>query len=67
MSEYQYYDFRAIDRPLSADQMKQLRGISSRAEITPVSFISERESNCLAGKPYRTSFCGYRVAAADPL
>lgn len=40
MSEYQYYDFRAIDRPLSAGQMKELRRISSRAEITPVSFIN---------------------------
>jgi hypothetical protein len=40
MSEYQFYEFRVIDKPLSADQMKQLRGISSRAEITPVSFIN---------------------------
>ena len=42
MSEYQYYAFQAIDRPLSAHEMKRLRGISSRAEITPVSFINER-------------------------
>lgn len=40
MSEYQYYDFRAIDKPLSDSEMKELRRISSRAEITPVSFIN---------------------------
>jgi hypothetical protein len=51
MSEYQYYDFRAIDRPLSADQMKQLRGISSRAEITPVSFINQYNWGDLQANP----------------
>jgi hypothetical protein len=35
MSEYQYYEFQAIDRPLSREQMAELRAISSRAEITP--------------------------------
>ncbi|MGB3225628.1 MAG: hypothetical protein WBB23_22760 [Desulforhopalus sp.] len=41
MSEYQYYNFRAIDNPLSPEQMEHLRNISSRAEITPVSFVNE--------------------------
>ena len=51
MSEYQYYDFRAIDNPLTDDQMKQLRGISSRAEITPVSFINEYNYGDLKAQP----------------
>jgi hypothetical protein len=34
MSEYQYYDFRAIDKPLDQDEMDDLRSVSSRAEIT---------------------------------
>ena len=35
VSEYQYFEFRAIDRPLSADDMASLRSLSSRAEISP--------------------------------
>ncbi len=40
MSEYQYYHFQAIDQPLSRQQMQELRAISTRAEITPTSFIN---------------------------
>ena len=39
MSEYQYYEFQAIDRPLSANEMSELRSYSSRARITPTSFV----------------------------
>ena len=38
MSEYQYYEFYAQDRPLSARQMEEVDSISSRAEVTPTSF-----------------------------
>ena len=38
MSEYQYYEFQAIDRPLSDEQMRELRSFSSRARITATSF-----------------------------
>lgn len=41
MSEYQYYEFQAIDRPLSDKEMKALRAVSTRAEITQRSFINE--------------------------
>jgi hypothetical protein len=40
MSEYQFYHFQALDRPLSAKQMQELRDISTRADITPSSFIN---------------------------
>lgn len=30
MSEYQYYEFQAIDRPLTEREMRELRAISSR-------------------------------------
>jgi len=39
MSEYQYYEFQAVDRPLSAKEMSELRSYSSRARITPTSFV----------------------------
>src|SRR5687767_6698097 len=41
MSEYQYYEFRAVDAPLTAKQMRELRAISTRAEITPTRFTNE--------------------------
>jgi hypothetical protein len=40
MSEYQYYEFQAIDRPLSKEQMAELRAISTRAEITSTRFTN---------------------------
>lgn len=33
MSEYQYYEFRAIDQPLSPDEVAEIAEISSRADI----------------------------------
>jgi len=41
MSEYQYYEFQAIDRPLTAREMGELRSYSSRARITATSFVNE--------------------------
>jgi hypothetical protein len=38
MSEYQYYEFQTVDRPLTEQEMKALRALSSRAEITRTSF-----------------------------
>jgi hypothetical protein len=40
MSEYQYYEFQAVDRALSKEEMRSLRAISSRATITPNSFVN---------------------------
>ncbi len=51
MSEYQYYEFLAIDRPLTAEEMADLRAISSRAHITPVSFTNEYQWGDLKGRP----------------
>jgi hypothetical protein len=34
MSEYQYYEFQAIDRPLTFKEMNTLRSYSTRARIT---------------------------------
>jgi hypothetical protein len=41
MSEYQYYEFLAIDRPLTSEEVSALRALSTRAHITPVSFTNE--------------------------
>ncbi len=41
MSEYQYYEFQAIDRPLTDKDMGELRSYSTRARITPTSFVND--------------------------
>jgi hypothetical protein len=41
MSEYQYYEFQAIDRPLTEKEMRELRSYSTRARITPTSFVND--------------------------
>jgi hypothetical protein len=40
MSEYQYYEFQALDRPLTQREMAELRRYSSRATITPSRFVN---------------------------
>lgn len=51
MSEYQYYEFRAVDRPLDDRQMRELRVVSSRAVITPTSFTNEYNWGDFKGSP----------------
>ena len=41
MSEYQYCEFRAIDRPLTVKEVAELRSYSSRARITTTSFTND--------------------------
>jgi hypothetical protein len=41
MSEYHYYEFQAIDRPLTRPEMAELRKYSTRARITPTSFVND--------------------------
>jgi hypothetical protein len=41
MSEYQYYEFQTADRRLSEKEMLELRAYSTRARITPTSFVNE--------------------------
>ena len=51
MSEYQYYEFIAIDEPLTPKQMAELRSRSSRASITSTSFVNEYHWGNLKGDP----------------
>src|SRR5260370_41782943 len=41
MSEYQYYEFQAIDKPLTGKEMGELRSYSTRARITSTSFVND--------------------------
>lgn len=51
MSEYQYYEFQAIDRPLDHAAQDALRSISSRARITATTFTNHCEWGDLKGDP----------------
>jgi hypothetical protein len=51
MSEYQYYEFQAIDRPLTAGEMKELRAMLSRASITPTRFRNVYHYGDFRGEP----------------
>lgn len=51
MSEYQYYEFLAIDRPLTSEEISALRALSTRAHITPVSFTNHYEWGDFKGNP----------------
>lgn len=51
MSEYQYYEFQAVDRPLTEKQMGELRQYSSRAEITPHRFVNVYNYGNFGGDP----------------
>lgn len=43
MSEYQYYEFQALDRPLTDAEMRLMRGVSTRATITATRFVNHYE------------------------
>lgn len=51
MSEYQYYEFQAVDRPLSREEMAKLRTLSTRAQISPNRFVNEYQWGDFKGKP----------------
>lgn len=53
MSEYQCYEFFALDRPLTTKEMGELRTLSTRAEISPSRFWNEYQWGDLKADPAR--------------
>ena len=53
MSEYQYYEFQTIDRPLSDEDRQELRALSTRARVTATSFTNSYEWGDFKGDPAR--------------
>ncbi len=51
MSEYQYYEFLAIDHQLDERQRAELRALSTRARITATSFVNEYHWDDFRGNP----------------
>jgi hypothetical protein len=52
VSEYQYYEFLAIDRPLDAAEQAEVRSLSTRARITATSFVNEYHWGSFRGNPH---------------
>jgi hypothetical protein len=51
MSEYQYYEFLAVDRPLTVSELAEVRELSTRARITATSFTNEYHWGDFRGDP----------------
>jgi len=51
MGEYQYYEFLAVDRPLTAAAQAEVRQLSTRARITATSFTNEYHWGDFKGSP----------------
>ncbi len=51
MSEYQFYEFLAVDRPLDSRQLGEVRSSSTRANITPTSFVNVYHWGNFRGSP----------------
>ena len=51
MSEYQYYEFQAIDRPLGEADRAELQALSSRARVTSTSFTNTYNYGDFRGDP----------------
>jgi hypothetical protein len=76
VSEYQYYEFVAIDRPLTRNEIAELRSRSSRATISATSFVNEYHWGDLKGNPadwmrryfdafvYTANWCSCRLVEA---
>ena len=51
MSEYQYYEFQAIDRPLTAEEMAEVGRLSSRTHPTPTRAVFTYSYSDFRGNP----------------
>ena len=51
MSEYQYYEFLALDRPLTDAEYGHVRALSTRAQISRTRFVNEYEWGDFKGDP----------------
>jgi len=53
MSEFQYYEFLALDQALTDEQRDELRSLSTRAEITATRFVNEYHWGDFKGDPQK--------------
>jgi hypothetical protein len=63
VSEYQYYEFAAIDRPLTAREQSELRSLSTRAEQREQDRIRQEQSASAAGQRHLDTLAVDQMAA----
>jgi hypothetical protein len=51
LSEYQYYEFMAVDEPLTDAALRHLRSLSSRARISRFGFVNHYDYGNFKGDP----------------
>jgi hypothetical protein len=51
MSEYQYFEFQSIDRPLTSDQQAAMRRISHQVNLTPVRAVFSYTAGSFNAEP----------------
>ncbi len=51
VTEYQYYEFQAVDRPLDAAEQAELGALSTRARITATGFVNHYDWGNFKGDP----------------
>ncbi|MFF7730826.1 hypothetical protein [Streptomyces sp. NPDC008001] len=51
MSEFQFYQFVATERPLRHDQLAEVRKLTTRARLTPTSFVNTYQFGDFKGSP----------------
>jgi hypothetical protein len=68
MSEYQHYEFMALDRALTQHDMRELRKYSTRATITATRFVNHYEwgdfkGNVFCGPKWTCCWCAQPIAS----
>jgi hypothetical protein len=53
VSEYQYYEFLAVDRPLDAAELAAVRSLSTRARVTTTRFTNDYSFGSFGVEPRR--------------
>ena len=51
MSEYQYYEFQTVDRPLTAKEQAEIKKLSSRVQLTPTRAVFLYNYGDFQGQP----------------
>ncbi|MEU9891248.1 hypothetical protein [Sphaerisporangium sp. NPDC051011] len=51
MSDYRYYEFLALDRPLTLGEQSEVRALSAEADVTATAFTGEYKSGDFGGDP----------------
>lgn len=55
MSEYQYYEFQTLDRPLTESEQAFIKNLSSRVQLTPTQAVFTYSYGDFRGDPKKVN------------